>query len=321
MSLGPDRRLRVEGDIYFSPDARGRRRPLVNNDFALHGMTFGAGGLIRMPFITAGFRVRSDERGHFATSVIWEQPGRGQVPPLDEPDGFEVMVVDPDTGQMEPAGEVVSNGDGMVIDSGLVPDDEPLARRTGGREFDEIPDLATHLAEALAQPEKLGELTVLRPFFEPRDRQHPTGPERLYRHFSILLDRLQAALRTARGPQTSELYVPTGFKPLEDRVLATLAWYPKGLPAAERCRRLVAGYAGEEPSEELLRRVVPRLTSLLGRILQMPVATDNGTYLWEDLAVLLTLTAGIGFVAQHNHIVWADYIDQPEGRRLILSTV
>lgn len=318
MSLGPDRRLRVNGIIQYSADTRGRRRPLVHTDLQLVGLQDGPGGMTPIPSVTNGIRATSDAEGKFSTSLVWETPGRTQSALLPEPDGFEVEVRDPHTRQMVPAGQVVSNGDDMVIDVGFSPDELPLALGPVGREFDELSELASHLSEALASPAKLGEVTVLRPYFVPGDRNQPTAPERLFRHFTALLDRLQAALRTARGPGAGGV-VPTGFQPLEDRVLRRLAWFPKQLSAAERCRRLVEGYATADPSEALLRRVVPRLTMMLGEILQAPVVHEDATYLWEDLAVLLTLVAGIGLVAQHNHAVWADYRSESDSRKLVLS--
>lgn len=318
MSLGADRRLRVNGTIHFSPDGRGRRRPLVHTDFVLIALEDGPNGLTPIASLTNGIRVTSDAEGNFARSLVWEIPGRTQGPLLPEPDGFEVQVTDPGTGQLVPAGEVRGNGDDLVIDAGFAPDELPLALGPAGQEFDEISELASHLAAALANPGTLGEVTVLRPYFLPADQRHPTGAERLFRHFTLLLDTLQAALRNTRGPGATGS-VPSGFKPLEERVVKVLAWYPRGLTAAQRCQRLVAGHAQDDPSEELLRRVVPRLTMMLGQILQLPVANDDGRYLWEDLAVLLTLIAGIGLVAQHNHAVWADYRTESGSRKLVLS--
>lgn len=319
--------LRVYGRVMTSRDSRGRQRPLAGSTVTLTALADSQGVLRRIP--TAGgtnpITVDTDANGRFDQRTFWAPQGAGAA--AVEPEAFDVDVTDPDGGLVVSAGRVFSNGDAMEIDSGLVPTERPLATVTGGRDLEEIAELAAYLAAGLDQPSKLGEVTLWRPQFETRDERHPTGAERLFRHFSTLLDRLQAALRTAREQSpggnrgTTAVYVPTGFKPLEERVLRTFAWFPKTMPAAERCRRLVAQYGTENPGEELLRRVVPRLTMMLGQILELPVVATEERYLWEDLATLLTIVTGIGLVSQHNHIVWADYLSDPGERRLVLSMV
>jgi hypothetical protein len=324
MSLGADRRLRVYGQMFLSTDGRGRRRPLANADFILTALQTTSNGYGQIVSLSNPFRVSTDGEGKFDRSLPWETPGRVQVQALPEPEAFDIEVTDPVSRVVVQAERVISDGDGMVIDSGIAPDERPLARTVGGREFDEVGELAGYLAAGLADPSGLGQVVLARPFFEAKDSRFPSAPEKLFRHFATLLDRLQAVHLASRerapgfDPKHVDLMVPLGFKPLEERIVATLSWHAN-LPAAERVRKLLASYGGADVGEDVLRRNIGRLVTLLGRILAMPVTYEPSWYLWEDMAVILTLFAGIGLVAQHNHIVWADFISRPTERELILS--
>jgi hypothetical protein len=246
------------------------------------------------------------------------------VQALPEPEAFDVEVTDPDSGSIQMAGQVFSNGDDMWIDSHIAPDERPLAT-TFGRTFSEVRDLAAHLAAGLASPDKLGQVSLTRPFLDPMDSRAPTAPEKLFRHFGTLLDRLQTVHLEYRrrapnfDPKNFDLLVPLGFEPLEKQINATLYWHPR-LSAAERVARMVSSYAASDVTEDVLRRNASRLVTMLGKILSMPIEYQPNQYLWEDMAVILTLFTGIGLVAQRNHIVWADFQARPGERELILST-
>jgi hypothetical protein len=325
MSVGPDRRLRVFGQVFQSPDGRGRRRPVANADLVLTALQETSGGPSAIVTLSNPFRATTDGRGRFDRSLPWETPGTVQVQALPEPDAFDVEVTDPASGMIVDAERVTSNGDDMVIDSGIDPDEQPLAKALG-RSFTEVAELAGFLAAGLATPDKLGQVTLSRPYLDPGDSRHPTAPEKLFRHFGNLLDRLQAVRLEYRrrgpgfDPNNFDLMVPLGFAPLEKQIVATLHWHPT-LSAADRIAKMVASYAGSDVTEEVLRRNIARLVTMLGKILMMPIEYQRNSYLWEDMAVILTLFTGIGLVAQRNHIVWADFQNQAEGRELILSTL
>lgn len=325
MSVGADRRLRVSGQVFLSADGRGRRRPLANADFILTALQSIPGGYGQIVSLSNPFRVKTDGEGKFDRSLPWETPGQVQVQALPEPEAFDPEITDPVSGTVVQAERVISDGDGMVIDSGIAPDEQPLAKAAGGREFSEVADLAGFLAAGLGDPSALGQVSLVRPFFEEKDSRLPSAPEKLFRHFATLLDRLQAAHLASRqrapgfDPKHVDYMVPLGFKPLEERIVATLAWHAKSLPAPERVRKLLASFAGTDIGEDILRRNIARLVTLLGRILALPVTYQPSWYLWEDMAVILTLFAGLGLVAQRNHIVWADFISRPNERELILS--
>jgi hypothetical protein len=225
---------------------------------------------------------------------------------------------------MQVVGRILSNGDDMVIESGIAPEEFPLATALG-REFTAVPELAGFLSAGLDSPEKLGEVSLTRPYLTPADQGHPTAPEKLFRHFGNLLDRLQSAHLAARrrspnfDPNHVDLLVPLGFKPLEKEIEATLNWHPKTLSAADRVKKMVASFASADVTEDVLRRNVARLVTMLSKILVMPVEYRPNSFLWEDMAVILTLFTGIGLVAQRNRIVWADFQSNDGGRELVLS--
>ncbi len=314
--------LRVTGEVYFLPDSRGRRRPIANADIRLTALAEANGVLTRIRAFTNPILAVTTSAGKFDQSTDWGPIGTGPAPA--EPEAFDVEVTDPASGTVVVGARVFSNGDAMAIDSGIAPDERPLATITGGREFTEVSELAAHLAAGLADPAKLGQVNLSRAFFEPADARQPSGPEGLFRHFGQLLDRLQTVSLQSRrrdpgfNPNHFDLAVPLGFKPLEEKVIATLNWH-HNLSAADRVRKLVAAYAGSDVTEDVLRRNVARLVGMLSRILAYPVEYRPGWYLWEDMAVILTLFTGIGLVAQRNHIVWADYLSRPDGRLLVLS--
>jgi hypothetical protein len=330
MSVGSDLTLRVFGQLFLLPDQRGRRRPLPGADLKLTALELTQNGLRRIAAATNPIEVTTNGLGRFDHRTDWgtigtNAAGARVVQALPEPEAFEVEVTDPVSGTIQMAGQVFSNGDDMAIDSHIAPDERPLATALG-RSFTEVAELAGFLAGGLAAPDKLGQVTLSRPYLDPRDSRHPTAPEKLFRHFGTLLDRLQAVhleyRRRAAGfdPHNFDLMVPLGFAPLEKQIVSTLYWHPN-LSAAERVAKMVASYAGSDVTEEVLRRNVSRLVTMLGKILMMPIEYQRNSYLWEDMAVILTLFTGIGLVAQRNHIVWADVQNQAEGRELILSTL
>lgn len=314
--------LRVYGEVYYLRDRRGRLRPVRDADIRLTALAEIQGVLQRIPVFTNPVLAGTDGNGKFDQSTDWGSIGTGQAPP--EPEAFDVEVTDPDSGTIVVVGRIESNGDGMVVESGIAPDERPLATAAGGRELAEVPELAAYLAAGLASPDKLGQVTLSRTFFRATDSRFPSAPEKLFRHFANLLDRLQALHLASRqrspgfDPNHFDLVVPLGFKPLEEKVVATLGWY-HNLSAAERIRRLVASYAAAEVTEEVLRRNISRLVGMLSRILALPIEYQRSWYLWEDMAVILTLFTGIGLVAQRNHIVWADFQSNSDGRELILG--
>jgi hypothetical protein len=63
------------------------------------------------------------------------------------------------------------------------------------------------------------------------------------------------------------------------------------------------------------------MVNILGQVLGIPIHYRPAWYLWEDMAVALTLFTGIGLVAQGNRIVWADYVNNSDQRVLTLSTL
>jgi hypothetical protein len=314
--------LRVFGEVYFAPDSRGRKRPVRNADLRIFALATVQGALQPIRAFTNPIEAATDGAGKFDQSTDWGPIGTGPAPA--EPEAFDVEVTDPDSGAIVMSERVFSDGDAMVVNSQIAPDDRPLAR-SREREFTEVADLAGFLAAGLADPSGLGQVSLARPFFQGRDERFPGAPEKLFRHFATLLDRLQAVNLASRQRAPGfdnkhvDLMVPLGFKPLEERITATLAWHPKSLPAAERVRKLLVSYAGTDVGEDVLRRNISRLVTLLGRILALPVTYEPSWYLWEDMAVILTLFAGLGLVAQRNHIVWADFISRPGERELILS--
>lgn len=313
--------LRVTGWVYFSPDQRGRKRPMAHTDVKLTAFADQGSGLQRIPHIANPFEVTTDGQGKFDHEVDW---GTG-IPAtnLPEPDAFDVEVTDPASGMVQVVGRIFSTGDQMVIDSKIAPDDFPLATALG-RPFTEVQELAGFLAAGLASPDKLGEVSITRPYLEADDQRHPTAPEKLFRHFGNLLDRLQSAHLAARrrdphfNPDHFDFVVPLGFKPLEEAIISTLNWH-HNLSAAERVRKMVASYASADVTEDVLRRNVSRLVAMLSKILVMPIEYRPNGYLWEDMAVILTLFTGIGLVAQRNHIVWADFQSDAATRKLTLS--
>jgi len=322
MSVDQDDNLRVFGQVFFSADGRGRHRPLPNADVKLTAIGQNPTGFGRIPGPTNPIEVTTDSRGRFDHRTWWGNPFAPG--PLPEPEAFDVEVTDPDSGSIQMAGQVFSNGDNMWIDSHIAPDERPLAT-TFNRTFSEVGELAAHLAAGLAQPDKLGHVSLTRLFLDPKDSREPTAPEKLFRHFGTLLDRLQTVHREYRArapgfdPNKVDLFVPLGFKPLEEKILSTLSWHPK-LSAADRVAKMVSSYASSDVTEDVLRRNVSRLVTMLGKILSMPIEYQPNSYLWEDMAVILTLFTGIGLVAQRNHIVWADFLNKPTERELILST-
>jgi hypothetical protein len=279
-------------------------------------------GFGRIPGPTNPIDVTTDDRGRFDQTTWWGNPfGAGALP---EPEAFEVQVTDPDSGTIQAAGQVFSDGDDMWIDSHIAPDEEPLAR-TFKRHFNEVPELAAFLADGLKNPGTLGQVILTRPFFDPKDSRFPSAAEKLFRHFMNLLDRLQAVHLQYRkrepgfDPNNVTLMVPLGFEPLEKAVIATLHWHAK-LSAADRVLKMVSSFAASDVNEDVLRRNIGRLITMLSKILSMPVEYKPNDYLWEDMAVILTLFTGIGLVAQRNHIVWADFTNHEKDRELILST-
>lgn len=314
--------LRVTGWVYYNPDLRGRRRPMADTDAKLTALADQGTGLRRIGHISNPFQVTTDTHGKFDHSVDW---GTGSpATNLPEPEAFDVEVTDPASGMIQVVARIFSNGDQMVIDSGIAPDEFPLASVLG-RPFTEVTDLAAHLAAGLTSPDKLGEVSITRPYLDLDDKRDPTAPEKLFRHFGNLLDRLQAAHLAARrrdpnfDPGKFDLVVPLGFKPLEQEIVATLAWHPQTLSAADRVKKMVASFASADVTEEVLRRNVSRLVTMLSKILVMPIEYRPNQYLWEDMAVILTLFTGIGLVAQRNRIVWADFQSNDERRELTLS--
>jgi hypothetical protein len=191
MSVGSDLTLRVFGQVNFTPDGRGRTHPLANADVSLTAFETTTTGLQRIRAVTNPIVVTTDGRGRFDQRTDWGTIVNGVVGPLPEPDTFNVIVTDPDSGVMQSAGQVFSNGDDMWIDSHIAPDEEPLAR-THNRHFSEIPELAGFLAEGLKDTGKLGEVILNRPFFEDTDNRNTSAAEKLFRHFANLLDRMQA---------------------------------------------------------------------------------------------------------------------------------
>lgn len=330
MSVGADLTLRVFGQVFLHPDQRGRRRPLPDADVKLTALELTQTGLRRIPAITNPVMVTTNAQGRFDHRTDWgtigtNAAGNRVVQALPEPEAFEVEVTDPVSGTIQMAGQVFSNGDDMVIDSQIAPDERPLATALG-RSFSEVGELAGFLAAGLAAPDKLGQVTLTRPFLDPKDGRFPTAPEKLFRHFGTLLDRLQAVhlehRRRAPGFDRNnfDLMVPLGFEPLEKQINATLYWHPR-LSAADRVAKMVSSYAASDVTEDVLRRNVTRLVAMLAKILSMPIEYRPNSYLWEDMAVILTLFTGIGLVAQRNHIVWADFQSKSDGRELILSTL
>src|SRR5262249_44501170 len=156
-----------------------------------------------------------------------------------------------------------------------------------GRPFNEVSELAGFLAAGLASPDKLGEVSMSRPYLDPDDQRHPSAPEKLFRHFGTLLDRLQAAHLAARrrdpkfDPNNFDMLGPLGFKPLEEAIVSTLNWH-HNLSAAERVKKMVSSYASSDVTEEVLRRNVARLVAMLSKILVMPIEYRPNRYLWED---------------------------------------
>jgi hypothetical protein len=315
--------LRVYGQVLLLPDSHGRRRRLANADVKLTALESTPTGFTRIRAITNPVLVGTNADGRFDQRTDWGPIGAG--PSLPEPEAFDVEVTDPDSGTIVVGERVFSNGDDMVIDSGIAPDEQPLASALG-RDFTEVGELAGFLAAGLAAPDKLGQISLSRPFLEPKDSRFPTAPEKLFRHFGTLLDRLQTVSLEYRRRSPGfdrnnfDLMVPMGFQPLEKQIVATLHWHPR-LSAAERVAKMVSSYAASEVSEDVLRRNVSRLVTMLSRILSLPVEYQPNSYLWEDMAVILTLFTGIGLVAQSNHIVWAEFLSRSDGRELILSTL
>lgn len=320
MSIGPDRRLRVFGQVFFSEDGRGRRRTLRNADLVVTALD---GALVPFATLTNPIRAATDGQGRFDRRTFWDAPG--VVPPkaLPEPFAFDIAVVNGAGDALAPPTRVISSGDDMVVYSEVDPNDLPLATAMG-HDFSEVAELAAFLAAGLAAPQKLGQVSLTRPILSSAETNTPTAPEKLFRHFGTLLDRLQAAHLNSRrqspgyDPRHEDLMVPLGFEPLEKQILSTLYWH-RDPSAAVRVAKLVGSFAGTEVTEEVLRRNVGRLVEMLGKILKMPVQYLPNSYLWEDMAVILTLFTGIGLVAQRNHIVWADFTSNDDGREITLS--
>lgn len=317
--------LRVTGDVFILPDQFGRRRPLADADITLLALESTSTGFRRIGSPTNPIQTTTNAKGHFDHRTDWGTIVGGKVQALDEPEAFDAEVTDPDSGTIVQVGRVFGNGDGLVLEPQIAAPTDPLAKVTGGREFNDIAEFARFLAAGLAAPDKLGEVKVSRLFVDPNDRLSPTAPEKLFRHFGVLLDRLQTLQREQRrrspnfNPNHEDLVVPLGFKPLEQQIVATLAWHPR-LSPAERVAKMVSAF-GAEVTEDLLRQHMSRLVTMLGKILSMPIEYKPGWYLWEDMAVILTLFTGIGLVAQRNHIVWADSLNKADGRELTLSTL
>lgn len=317
--------LRVTGDVLILPDQFGRRRPLAEAEVSLLALESTATGFRRIGSLTNPIFATTDARGHFDHRTDWGTMVAGTVQALPEPDAFDVEVTDPASGTIVQVGRVFGNGDGLFLEPQIAAPSDPLAKVTGGREFSDIAEFARFLAAGLAAPDKLGEVKVSRLFVNPKDRLSPTAPERLFRHFGVLLDRLQAVHLQSRkrspgfDPNNFDLVVPLGFKPLEKQIVATPAWHPR-LSPAERVAKMVSAF-GAEVTEDLLRQHMSRLVTMLGKILSMPIEYRPTWYLWEDMAVILTLFTGIGLVAQGNRIVWADFLNKEDGRELVLSTL
>jgi len=317
--------LRVTGDVFILPDQFGRRRPLANADVTLRAFASTPTGLKQIVAPTNPVQATTDAHGHFDQRTDWGTIVGGRVQALPEPEAFDAEVTDPDSGTIVQVGRVVGDGDGLFLEPQIAAPSDPLAKVTGGREFTDIAEFARFLAAGLAAPDKLGEVKVSRLFVDPKDRLSPTAPEKLFRHFGVLLDRLQTLSREQRRrspdftPNHEDLFVPMGFKPLEKQIVATLAWHPR-LSPAERVAKMVSSF-GADVTEDVLRRHISRLVTMLGKILSMPIEYQPGWYLWEDMAVILTLFTGIGLVAQRNRIVWADFLNNADGRELTLSTL
>jgi len=324
-----DLTLRVFGQVFLLADQRGRRRPLPGADVKLTALEMTQTGLRRIAAFTNPVLVRTNAQGRFDQRTDWGTlvtgpSGTPVVQALPEPEAFDVEVMEPVSGSIQVAGQVFSNGDDMVIDSHIAPDEWPLASAMG-RDFTEVGELARFLAAGLGAPDKLGDITLFRPFLDPKDSRFPTAAERLFRHFGNLLDRLQAVHLESRKHSPGfdrnhfDFMVPLGFQPLEKQIVTTLSWHPR-LSAAERVAKMVSSYAAPDVTEEVLRRNVSRLVTMLSKILSLPVEYQPNSYLWEDMAVILTLFTGIGLVAQRNHMVWAEFLNKSDGRELILST-
>ncbi len=315
--------LRVTGQVFYHPDQRGRKRPMINTDVKLTALAGQGTVFQRIGHITNPFELTTDAQGKFDRQIDWGTTS-APIQNLPEPDGFDVEVTDPASGMIQVGSRIFSNGDDMVIDSGIAADEFPLATALG-RPFTEVTELAAFLSAGLDSPDKLGEVSITRPYLSAADQRHPTAPEKLFRHFGNLLDRLQAAHLAARrrdprfDPNHFDMAVPLGFKPLEKEIEATLNWHPKNLSPADRVKKMVASFAAADVTEDVLRRNVGRLVTMLSKILVMPIEYRPNSYLWEDMAVILTLFTGIGLVAQRNHIVWADFQSNDEGRALTLS--
>lgn len=325
MAIGADLRLDVFGQVFFKADGRGRRRPLRNAELVLTAYEDKQGTLTRSPnVLTNPMGVTTDGEGRFKRRIFWDLPG--VVPPkaMDEPVAFDVVIVDGAANAIGVADRVFSNGEDMVILTDMDPDDRPLATAMS-HNFTEVTELAGFLASGLATPSKLGQVNLSRPFLSSTDKTSFTAPEKLFRHFGTLLDRLQAAHLDSRRQSpghdrnNEDLMVPLGWEPLEKQIQATLYWH-NNLSAADRVAKLVGSFA-TDVTEDVIRRNVSRLVAMLGKILKMPIEYQMNSYLWEDMAVILTLFTGIGLVAQRNRIVWADFTANDDGREIVLSMV
>jgi hypothetical protein len=320
--------LRVFGEVFMSPDLYGRRRPLVGADIELMALKEdNTGQLQRILALTNPISITTNDHGRFDHRTDWGTITPQGVPiPLPTPDAFRIDVLNPFTLNHIQLGDVFSNGQNMYIDSQISPPvTEPLAVAQG-KSFTDLGDLARFLAAGLAAPQQLAEVRLPRVFLNSKDSLSPTAPEQLFHQFGIMLDRLQMQALAHRkqspgfNPNNYTLVVPVRPATLEKSIRAAISWYPR-LSPADRIAKVVSGYGGTANDEPFLLRVLPRLVNILGQILGIPVNYRPAWYLWEDMAVALTLLTGIGLVAQGNRIVCADYVNKSDERELTLSTL
>lgn len=194
----------------------------------------------------------------------------------------------------------------------------------GQRNFTDLGSLAWFLNDVLAKPNGI-ELKIRRPFPNPLDRTDPTPPERLFGEFGRMLDRMQKHELEQRkkspshNPNNFQLVVPLNPQALAKSIISVMLGGAKA-SAESRILHLFRDYRGRTWTPKDLRDLMPRLVNALGRILGVPTLYKPGFWIWEDMAVVLALFAGLGLAIQGKLIVWADLIEQPNYRELILST-